>query len=517
MKSSKNKWTVADWAGGALLAISLIMVAAAAFRCLSTDIWYDELFTMGFVNHSVKELVEFTARDVHPPFYYLYVKALVGLFGAIVPSVPVVVIGKLSSTLPFFLLFGYAGTKVRRHFGLLSAGVFSFCLVTMPQLSQYTVEIRMYSLTLFLVTAAFLHAYELVCDIQAKEAAGGFGRKRDWICLCLFGILAAYTHYFAAVAVAMVYLYLLISLLLMKKRETRLFVSGGLCAGISVLAYIPWIFSLLSQVSQVKEEYWILPLTIRSLGGCVKFLLKPSFANDMVNVVLAVILFIVYGFLVAYCVFKEKEKARENGMLLGGIFVLAGVVGFGFLASFLLRPVFIYRYMLPAMGVFWLCFAVSFERVVKRLGLVCMTVILLLVVCVGWRDYLAFSGEEQWKKEQMDKTLEALEQIKTEDAVIFNFNHAQAVVGYYLPSDTYLWDAQPEALIREMFEGVKSVASEQEISHWLSSGRKVWFVGSGNAREELIDQWEKEGIKAVEKGSFLVERYWFNLYEVNIK
>lgn len=491
------------WIGGLLLGISVILTAVSVCMCFGSDIWYDELFTMGFTGHSVSELIALTARDVHPPFYYLYVKGVQELCKLILPAADLVMLSKICSVLPFILLLCYAAAKVRKNFGILCAGIFSFCVLAMPQLSQYTTEVRMYSLALFLVTAAFLHAYDIVRESKAK----------DWILVTVYGILAAYTHYFAAVAAAMIYLYLLFRFLIQEKRRKEL-KKWGLCVCISILSYLPWMFAVVSQVKQVKENYWILPLTLRSLGGCVKFLLKPAFSNGAVNVAAAILLFVIYAAAALNMIWKKEEK-EETGFAAAGLVVLGGLVIFGFLASFLLRPVFIYRYMIPAAGCFWLSFSILVSRLKNQKLL--LLPILILTVTIGITDFKGFVREESWKKEQMELTGQELSRIGSEDAVIFNFNQVQAVLGYYLENETYLWMQEPETLIAQMFDGKYAVMDSGRIKEWLAEDRRVWFVGSGNAREDLMTQWQADGILTSEQASCLLERYWFNIYSVELE
>ena len=54
--------------------------------CFSSDIWYDELFTVGFVSQPVGRMISLAARDVHPPLYYLMVKAAVELVHLFAPG-----------------------------------------------------------------------------------------------------------------------------------------------------------------------------------------------------------------------------------------------------------------------------------------------------------------------------------------------------------------------------------------------------------------------------------------------
>lgn len=544
-----------DIAGFFLLGLSLLMLGRSLMLCFSNDIWYDELFTVGMAEHSYGELVRFTAADVHPPLYYCIVKLFADLCKLIKPGIGTVIPAKIVSVLPYFILLIYAVTLMRKRFGLFVGGLFLFCVTAMPQLPAYTVEVRMYGWALLFVTAAFLHASELV----QKQKRGLHGAA-----LTFYGLAAAYTQYFACVAVVMVYLWVL---LVFWRRDRRRVREWLLCVAVSVIGYVPWLFALAGQLGAVSENYWILPLTWRSLGGCVKFLMKPAFTDDRVNTVLAVLLSAAYFALWCRWVSKlyhyrrEKYESKENSgeiwkaedegsaerffLATAGIWVLAGLVAFGFAASFLIRPVFVYRYMIPAMGCFWLGFALCLDdalckpkvektereeghagrhnirrnRIARDAG-IALTV---LIVIVGLRDYRAFMGEEEYKIRLMAETEDAFSMIGPQDSVLYNFDQVQAVTGYYLPEtvERYLWRAEGEKLIQEITSPCGELTDVQEIKKMLETmkaegqGKNLWFIGSFNSREDIVAEWRKAGFEVEETGSFLLERYWFNLYKIS--
>lgn len=516
--------------GWLFFGIALMMLINSIRLCFCGDIWYDELFTVGMAEHSYGELIHFTAEDVHPPLYYCIVKFVLDLCKLIIPSADSVIVIKLVSVLPYFLLLAYGLFFLRKKFGTFVMGLFLFCVLSMPQMSAYTVEMRMYSLALFFVAAAFFHAYGIVCE------------DGHFAALTFYGLAAAYTQYFACVAVVMVYAYLFLWFLVRYKRSGRQDKEAGkalkklvICVLISVLAYLPWLFVLVSQVTAVRTNYWILPLTWRSLGGCVKFLTKPAFSHEWLNVLLAVVLFFIYAGLLAGYGFKTwKEKAGSVRFFyaLAGCMVLCGLTAFGFIASILVRPIFVYRYMLPAMGCFWFCPVLCLDGLLfseyepeergkqmepERRPL-CLVWLLYLVMvafaAVGIRDYRAFLGEEEYKAVLMKETRLAISDIAKEDIILYNFDQLQAVMGYYLEQENYLWNGSPEPLIMEIFGNKGSVESAEQIREWLDEGRKVWFFGSFNSREDIRSEWEKDGILTEETGSYMLERYWFNIYSV---
>lgn len=574
-----------DIAGFFLLGLSIIMLGRSLMLCFSNDIWYDELFTVGMVEHSYGELVRFTAADVHPPLYYCIVKLFVDLCKLINPGIGTVIPAKIVSVLPYFILLIYAVTLMRKRFGLFVGGLFLFCVTSMPQLPAYTVEVRMYGWALLFVTAAFLHGSELVRNyVNRKTASEETGpsvgepagaetetgqlqkqkRRLHGAALTFYGLAAAYTQYFACVAVVMVYLWVLLTFWRQDRRRIREWI---LWVAVSVIGYVPWLFALAGQIGAVRENYWILPLTWRSLGGCVKFLMKPAFTNDRVNTVLALILSAAY--LVLWCRWasklyhcrREKCKSGENGgeiwkaedeesverffLATAGIWVLAGLVAFGFAASFLIRPVFVYRYMIPALGCFWLGFALCLDDVLckpeteqarkkenrtgrhnigrNRITHYAGIVLTVLIVIVGLRDYRAFMGEEEYKIRLMAETEDALSQIAPQDSVLYNFDQVQAVTGYYLPEtvERYLWRAEGEKLIQEITSPCGELTNADEIRKMLEAmeaegqGKNLWFIGSFNSREDIVAEWRQTGLEVEESGSFLLERYWFNLYKIS--
>lgn len=122
----KTKASWKDIMGAVLLLAGIVMLGVSVSLCFSDDIWYDELFTMGLADQSLSELTAITAADVHPPLYYIIVKLFLGVFGAERSGVEPVMIAKLVSVLPFLLCMLYAVTKIRKYFGMFSAGLYFF-------------------------------------------------------------------------------------------------------------------------------------------------------------------------------------------------------------------------------------------------------------------------------------------------------------------------------------------------------------------------------------------------------
>ena len=70
---------------------------------------------------------------------------------------------------------------------------------------------------------------------------------------------------------------------------------------------------------------------------------------------------------------------------------------------------------------------------------------------------------------------------------------------------------QDQRLVEEEFSDEEGIRRLQKL---LETGKTVWFLGSGNARDEIIEKWEQEQITAQQISEAMVERYWFNLYQL---
>ena len=597
--------------GVLFLFLGILSFLVCLLQAFGQDIWFDEVFSVNFIQHSYKEIAVLTGKDVHPPLYYWYLKFFHDIGKVLVPAASSIVLCKLASMLPFVGIFVYTLTAIRKNFGLHIAGLFWFLIMTMPQISNYTVEIRMYSLALFFITAAFVHSCELVCAFPAQgvseaertaepgaaagieetaepEAAGTdetaepkaagsevtsgaafasgsvtgenglikwWKRNKHWLLFWVYGILTAYTQYYACVAVIAIYIALFVFFVVMahkgktsckkthihkeqsKEQEailTKAPVKGWkaehtteqengrmagicigkvlLCAGLSVLAYLPWLPFFFSQVRTVSSSYWIQPLTWKSIFGCMKYIFLPVSYTVKKNYVLACVMILFFGAAFLYSFLMKRKDAKGRFFLLTGLWIAVFTTLIGFVCSILNRPIFVYRYLIPCLGAMWLVAAVVlWDSVEKKWGILLFVPFLLS----GYSNMQGFYGEENKKIVEMEATQSFLADFPKDAVVLCNFNHVQAVTACYLKDSNEIWlyGSNPEDLIAELLPQCRGLEDTTELLQ-LVKERDVYFFGSFNSREELLKEWETEGIAYTEEGTYLLERYYFNVYHL---
>ena len=522
-----------------IIGIICILIGAGVFlrsACFvySSDIWFDELFTVELAMKPLPQMMSLAAKDVHPPLYYILVRAvyiiLNNTFGT-----DVVVAAKITSLIPYALVLIYLIVFVRKHFGWLSAGLAFVMMAAMPHMSEFMVEARMYSWAAFALFAMFIHATEW-------RGAHIFGTL-------VYGIAAMYLHYYGLIGAGVIALGVLTvtaarSLKARKEVDTagrKALLSVMICCIVAVVAYIPWIKVLMGQIGQVSQSYWIQPVTWRTIPGCVKYIFSPEFEQSYVNYLCAGIMVASYVFMIARYVLHIKKDVVEAGheecsqnnisslYIFGSAAVLAGVIAAGIAASIIIRPVFVYRYMMPAMFIFWTGFAVLIGKTIEEPSrIVTIAIVIVTIVTIGAscvRSYNLFRWEEARKAEGMKQLEITLDQIRKEypdTLIVCNFNHVQAMMWYYLGNDSALWGYTDETLIAEIC-GRAPIVMIDEISDLkeLLSKRgqsEFLFFGSGNARDEIIEDWNSyEIFTEMLHNSCFLERYYINIYKVALK
>ena len=577
----EEKWK--NGCGILFLILGILSFFVCLLQAFGQDIWFDEVFSVNFIQHSYKEIAVLTGKDVHPPLYYWYLKFFHDIGKVLVPAASSIVLCKLASMLPFVGIFVYTLTAIRKNFGLHVAGLFWFLVMTMPQISNYTVEIRMYSLALFFITAAFVHSYELVCAFPAQgvseaertaepgvaagtdetaepgaaagtdetaepKAAGSevtcgaaltsesvtgengsikwWKKNKHWLLFWGYGILTAYIQYYACVAVIAIYIALFVFFVVkahkgktektsckkthiykeqLKEQEailTKAPVKGWkaehtteqetgriagkcigkvlLCAGLSVLAYLPWLPFFFSQVRTVSSSYWIQPLTWKSIFGCMKYIFLPVSYAVKKNYVLACVMILLFGAAFLYSFLMKRKDARGRFFLLTGLWIAVFTTLIGFVCSILNRPIFVYRYLIPCLGAMWLVAAVVlWDFIEKNWGILLFVPFLLS----GYSNMQGFYGEENKKIAEMKATQSFLADFPKDAVVLCNFNHVQAVTACYLKDSNEIWlyGSNPEDLIAELLPQCRGLEDTTELSQ-LVKERNVYFFGSFNSR-----------------------------------
>ena len=188
------------------------------------------------------------------------------------------------------------------------------------------------------------------------------------------------------------------------------------------------------------------------------------------------------------------------------------VVLSGFVLSAMGTPIFVYKYLIPSLGAFWLFVAILLERAVKKAPLALLIVPFILV---GFMNMRGFSAEEQKKLDQQKAAFEAVSEIPENSVVITNFDHVTAVIACYRPDcRVCLYEAPIDRLLYDGLGNITELIKDEDVKKVVSENSSVYFLGSFNSREEIVQNWGKLGISNELLSNILIERYWINIYRL---
>lgn len=404
-----------------------VLFAGTFIRIFDNSFWGDEAFTIRMTHLNFKDMLYATSVDVHPPLYYMFEQMafhLLGNYGYVYHLVSVV---------PLLITLVLCATTFQKRYGIVASLLFATFCAVFPAAIVYNVEARMYSWAAFFV---------LLCFVKVSDIL----KKGDWwsyILFALFAVAAAYTHYYAMIAVAFFYFFLLVrAIFFCRAQFVKIFVvSMG-----TIVAYIPWAVKFLLSFQRTAQSWWL--QSIPGIRDCGLFL----FGYDAI-----VIFFLLVVFLLVSGLWVSTTK-EERLWISYGVGAIAGLLLCGEVASYLIRPLFITRYMYNVAAVAWLILAIGISRIVKCFAGVrekrALTVgVILCAITIGifTPNYIAEHKEEK----RMDAATQAfLEHVKLpEDELILTNSgpHGWTVLEYYYPT----------ARVGETYDMVASIKENQ--------------------------------------------------------
>ncbi len=332
-----------------------------------TDVWFDEAYTYGMLRNGFFDICRITAADVHPPLYYILLKLFT------MPFPDAFLASKIFSLIPLLIIMLIGGIQLEKLFDKKVSLCYMGMFLLFPFIMPYAVEVRMYSLAAMFTFITSIYAY--------KSYFGG--SRKDLIIMTLAGAAAAYTHYFALVVVCVIYLILLIAI--WRYQRDGMLKKWILCAAASVVLYLPWMGCFISQLAfKVQNEYWIDPININTIIGYISDVFEVGNAGFLMYFMEMLFLMLLLN-----VIFSQKGKTRTTALL--SVAVWAGTIFLGVLVSIAVRPIFVIRYIVPAMPLFMVFAAVGMAnlRPGEFLGMG-----LAIVLATGISHYTYLLGKE---------------------------------------------------------------------------------------------------------------------------
>lgn len=407
--STSKMWNYISWGFIFIFAILLILIASQ-----SRDIWLDETFSLGLARHNLNELIELTAKDVHPPLYYMILRIAMLFFPNSICA------AKIVSAIPIIIILIIANVFFSKEFSSKFGLLFNSILLSTYSVFQYAVEIRMYSWCLLFCFLCCIVSYYII-------------EKSEWKYFFLYVIFAecgAYSQYWTAFGLAINFL--LVSILSIIKEKSN-FKKVLVSALLGILLYIPWAKVVLTQVNEVSSTYWIGPVTLSAFIDYI----SSVFPGQNKFKILLIFFILYYIFEVVKYIIKSKKKLFALYTIICFITPFALIIC-ATIISILMRPVFQPKYAFPLI-IFVIFFFILWNNEKKFKTEIILKIILIFAFLVSEKNaYNSFNSEKDLAKQ--NEFLEQTMKEKLTEKTVFLFsknidNHIPRCIAYRYPSN----------------------------------------------------------------------------------
>jgi mannosyltransferase len=474
-----------------IFAVLMLATALRFYRLSEPYLWFDEAFSILLSRHTPAQIFSITARDIHPPLYYVSLHYWIEWWGDskfAVRSMSVMFgVGNVA------LIIWLTRLASNRNAALLAGSL----VALLPLALRYSQETRMYVLTAFFLLGATLALFYWV---KAPN------RLRYLVIYTLLISAGFYTHYISFACVLSHWLYLL--LLGQRQEGTQHYLlrpSWWLANVFIVVLYIPWLYSIQDLVAHfdtfVGEGVldWIRPVSLSRLPSAFWMTLTARTGKDAgwPFYILLPIVFFLMALRVAYR--EQRPGFFQMGLVIYTLLPLFVV----FLIS-LIKPMFVERYLFFALT----CLPILVALIVDSLRLrVLQFFVVLSVVALQLNGSVTLYGREDEYDGNRQNSLFALEPLADEIA-------RRSMPGDYILVEGSYWfltlvydnktTTQPQVYYlgmptyRASGYGTSALFSpymDQVYLHSLSDlpdgGCRVWWVVPTNTNTIIPTDWKE--------------------------
>lgn len=499
--------------------LSAAVFLVIGFKLINASIWVDEAFTLELIQHDYLEIISLTATDVHPPLYYLICKFGVSLFTQMCPNLNVMMIAKWVSYMPFVIGVTACTFIVRKELGTLYCGVYLWFVLIMPEMLHYAYEIRMYSYGMLFVLCAYISAKPLIAEKSVSN--------KSWSIFTMWSLLASYTHYYACVAVAFLYLILWI-----RSFQCREHKNLRICmkyTGITILFYLPWLNIVIKTLRRVSESFHISELTWRTVLGYFMYIVKPVVSNRQLGYGVVVIIYILITVLCIRIISKKRSEWGNTVWRLAGIGICFWVICVGVFVSLIVRPLFLPRYIVLTLPCFWLsvCLILSEHNRLSAIDNKIGYIILCIFILMNIRNMKELIIEEQKYRDHLDALISSSVFDQTENVKVVTLfsnitdkinmdSHLNRTITTQFGIDTYLYERSESELTMAVYHNIHDDCDAKAIYDWINDGYIVYLLADRKDVAEC-DLSENELLIPKDIGTYGLEEYEFNIYNVHLK
>lgn len=449
--------------------LACIFIGANFIRIFDNNFWIDELYSINLSHMSVSDLITATSFDVHPPLFYLILKAFSCVFGSH---------GWVFHLVPFISYLGcviVCLTLVRKEFNTWTSLIFLGLVSLLYNATNFIIEVRGYEWAAFLMLLSFIYFRKLLREETLKNS----------VLFTLFSLLAAYTHYFCILGLSSVYLILMIHAL-RKKGKLLKFTLG--IWGSTIVLYLPWCITFFINLQSNSGK--IFSAAANSVSDCMKYIFDSKFTY----------LFLILMFTFSIYLLIRSKDLTDKLWIISGLLGLVITIAFPFIVSAIASPILFVRNIYPVCIWMWLILSYSATKI--KIPNIIGGLLILLIVPFGLSTLKYTYDCEKRQQVSLDNLLSA-----TRDAMIENH-------GILVSSEEHLTNPAMKYYYPDV--DFILIDSEEAFDSFIKENRKqdLWIFDSSKTEDmyPVSERFKKEGFILSEEFS----RGYLGTYTVDV-
>jgi uncharacterized membrane protein len=358
-------------AGFLLFGITLLGAVLRFWALDAESYWLDETASAIWASGTIAETIALAKADVHPPLYFI----LLGFWGDIFGRGDFalrtfsVVLGVLCIPLLF--------VTARELFKKESVAIIAALLLAVSQFHvQFSQEARGYAMMCFLAICSMYLFLRLLKSPTFTKIFFYF----------LSGIILLYTHLFGALFIITQNIFLLF----FKKNFGLSFKRWAAIQIALFVTFLPWLFIIRDQMAAHKE-FWILPFQLSSLPQ-----LLLNFSGSLT--VWGIIALAIFCSAIAFALWHKRVFLKSEWEFSFVLLWFAVPIIIAIIASILLQPVFMPRFLIGTLPAFLLLAAYGIHLLKIRFLIISAIAILTICSLINSSILLQETNKERWRE-----------------------------------------------------------------------------------------------------------------------
>ncbi len=388
----------------------------------NNNIWFDEAYTLSLIQHTYSDVIEILKSDMHPPLYFVSLKFFCEIFGYSITAT------KIFSMLGYIATLLLGCTIVKKHYGSVTSIIYMLTVGAVPMSLYFSVQQRSYEWCIFFVTLCFAEAMLFIENNKFHHC----------VLFVIAGLLAAYNHIYALLAVGIIFAFVNIYIFIKSRRLLKAIIISDISM---LVGYSLWIIPLLNQTKSASGSFWLKSV-------------EP----------LSVIVFIS-GIVISALILIKKENRKLP--IVFAIISILSVQLIGLFVTIYIRPFYIARYSVVILGIFALLIAFVTKNIkVKFKKTICILLSMLNIICVAATGMFEYNSS-------MTDFFSNFETINSSSDIFVYCDSAFGIMSYYFPENRHICTYSESWFAA--FDNVECI-DKDELPNEFHPDDTVWFV-----------------------------------------